>query len=213
MIIYVVKLGGSLARTSSLPLWLDTIAQYGNGSTIVVPGGGEFADQVRAMQQRLGFDDRIAHRMALLAMQQYGLAIKGMHSGYEPVYTMDYLPQVLQEGRVAIWMPDLTILDKAGIPATWDVTSDSLSMWLANELLAKHLVIVKSLLCTHSFTEPEHLLLNNVVDKEFFNIVRQPNFSLSILGRDDHFQFKNIINGSTKDSEYSKFGEFTTSLC
>lgn len=204
MTLQVVKLGGSLARTLSLPLWLDTIAQYGNGSTIVVPGGGELADQVRAMQQRLGFGDRTAHHMSLLAMQQYGLAIKGLHSGYELVYTIDSLPQVLKDGRVAVWMPDIIVLDRAGIPAIWDVTSDSLSVWLADELSAKHLVIVKSLLCTRTMSQPEHLISNNVVDKAFFKLVRRPKFSLSILGRDDQLRFKNIIEGNAKDAEYSK---------
>ncbi len=213
MIIHVVKLGGSLARTSRLPLWLDTIAEYGSGSTIVVPGGGELADKVRAMQQRLDFDDRTAHHMALLAMQQYGLAIKGMHSGYAPVYTIDGLAQVLQKGQVAVWMPDITVLDKAGITATWNVTSDSLSMWLANELSAKHLVIVKSLLCIQSNIQPEYLISNNIVDKAFFNIVRQPRFSLTILGRDDHLRYKNVIEGKAKDAEQSKRCELEIPQC
>ena len=33
---------------------------------IVVPGGGPFADAVRASQAEIGFDDAAAHEMAML---------------------------------------------------------------------------------------------------------------------------------------------------
>ena len=69
---WVVKLGGSLARSEALRGWLAVLARAGRGRAVVVPGGGRYADAVRAEQQRWGFDDSTAHSMALLAMDQYG---------------------------------------------------------------------------------------------------------------------------------------------
>jgi 5-(aminomethyl)-3-furanmethanol phosphate kinase len=65
--IAVIKLGGSFSADPMLKLWLDTIVEHGNGKVVIVPGGGPYADEVRAAQRCWHFDDAIAHRMALLA--------------------------------------------------------------------------------------------------------------------------------------------------
>ena len=70
----IVKLGGSLARTPHCAAWLDTLAAWG-GPLILVPGGGPFADCVRVAQAAIGFDDAAAHRMALLAMEQFAIVL------------------------------------------------------------------------------------------------------------------------------------------
>ena len=45
---------------------------------VIVPGGGPFADAVRALQPALGMGELVAHRMAILAMQQFGLALQAL---------------------------------------------------------------------------------------------------------------------------------------
>ena len=40
----VVKLGGSLLRDPLLPAWLERLATRDAGQTVIVPGGGPFAD-------------------------------------------------------------------------------------------------------------------------------------------------------------------------
>ena len=65
--ITVVKLGGSFAGSVELPAWLDALARCA-GRVVVVPGGGPFAEAVRAAQPKMRFDDHAAHRMAVLAM-------------------------------------------------------------------------------------------------------------------------------------------------
>ena len=65
----VVKIGGSLSADSRrLRVLLREIADGAHGACIVVPGGGAYADAVRAAQARDGFDDAEAHRRALDAM-------------------------------------------------------------------------------------------------------------------------------------------------
>ena len=67
----VVKLGGSLSQSDALVKCLNSVEQnYQGRAVVIVPGGGAFADQVRLTQQRWQFDDKTAHRMAILAMQQ-----------------------------------------------------------------------------------------------------------------------------------------------
>lgn len=140
---WVVKLGGSLGEDASLKGWLWNLAEYGGGKVIIVPGGGRFADQVRALQQRWKIDDRTAHRMAILAMHQLGLLFVGL----EPRLALSHTEEIagaLHRGKAVVWLPEVTELDRDGIPASWAVTSDSLAAWLAGKLNAKRLVLVKS---------------------------------------------------------------------
>ena len=78
----IVKLGGSHAFSPHLKNWLDAIAGCA-GCAVVVPGGGPFADAVRMAQPRMGFDDRAAHEMAVLAMEQYGCALTNLGDSFE----------------------------------------------------------------------------------------------------------------------------------
>ncbi len=200
MIEHVVKLGGSLALTAELPRWLAVISQYRDGNMIVVPGGGEFADQVRLVQQRLKFDDSTAHHMALLAMHQYGLMLSGLNTAFEPVASLELIPRVLSDRRIPVWMPDTRELDNAGIETSWDITSDSLSLWLAGKLSARHLVLVKSVA---RIDDLQHGLCQ-LVDKAFFGRPVKPEFPISFLGRQDYHRFGGVITGRTGNVDYNQ---------
>ena len=59
----VVKIGGSLeADPHRRRALLEAIGDGAHGPCIVVPGGGAFADAVRAAQARERFGDAEAHR-------------------------------------------------------------------------------------------------------------------------------------------------------
>ena len=70
----IVKLGGSHATGPISRTGLTAIAAEA-GSIAIVPGGGPFADAVRTAQASIGYDDRAAHVMALMAMAQFGCAL------------------------------------------------------------------------------------------------------------------------------------------
>ena len=80
----VIKLGGSLEQAKTLADGLTRIAQHYSQqhsqqqAVVIVPGGGVFADTVRAAQHQWQFNDRIAHEMAILAMQQMALLFQSL---------------------------------------------------------------------------------------------------------------------------------------
>src|ERR1700740_2356469 len=84
----VVKLGGSLASKPQRSAWLDTLVNWG-GPLLLVPGGGPFADCVRKAQSAMGFDDVTAHRLALIAMGQYGIALAAYSGAFALAKTLD----------------------------------------------------------------------------------------------------------------------------
>ena len=137
---WVVKLGGSFGMAETLPYWLEALAGC---RVVVAPGGGLFADTVRTAQRRWGFADRLAHRLAIIAMRQYGLMLHGLCPRLETADAIDALAAGLPQGA-AVWLPGEEILEDTRIEASWRVTSDSLAAWLADRIGAERLLLIKS---------------------------------------------------------------------
>ena len=101
---------------------------------VVVPGGGTFADAVRVAQAELGFDDAVAHHMAILAMHQTAHMLAGLEARLAPVETLPAIRRALAEGRIPVWLPWKLSEHDTTIPADWSVTSDGLAARLAERL-------------------------------------------------------------------------------
>ena len=138
----VVKVGGSLADTPLLEGWLEALDHYPD-PLVIVPGGGDFADSVRAMQKKMRFDDDVAHHIALVAMEQYGLALAALWPRLTMAETPAAIGRALRTGRVACWSPALMAM-ASSLPRSWNVTSDTLAAWLAAQLRAERLLLIKS---------------------------------------------------------------------
>ncbi|HQR51996.1 MAG TPA: aspartate kinase [Burkholderiales bacterium] len=181
--LHVVKLGGSLLDAPDiLRSWLRPIAGAG-GRLVVVPGGGPFADAVRIAQQKTGIDDRTAHRMALVAMEQYGLLLSSLAPSLVPVDTLDALRAALRCERIPVWMPSRMVADAKGIDESWEVTSDSLAAWLARELGASMLWLVKSRAI--AVQDARQLAELGVVDDAFPRFVEASDYAVQVLGPGD----------------------------
>ena len=136
-----MKLGGSHATGPHLKDWLTAIAAEA-GAIAIVPGGGAFADAVRSAQASMGFDDPAAHAMALMAMAQFGRALQSLNPALRLAASRAAILRALKDGKVPVWSPE-AMARAAALPETWDLTSDSLSAWLAGALGAGSLVLVK----------------------------------------------------------------------
>ncbi|WP_271898018.1 dihydroneopterin aldolase [Candidatus Phyllobacterium onerii] len=145
----VVKLGGSTAGHAEMQRWIDLLASA-TFPLIIVPGGGPFADQVRTSQKRLGYSDVAAHAMAILAMDQFGIAIAERHPQLRVARSISQIGEVLDASATPVWLPSSMTLDAADIPPSWQITSDSLSAWLARQLHADTLLLVKQ---THEYAD------------------------------------------------------------
>ena len=171
----VVKLGGSLLETGKLFDCLKHIISQ-NQKTVVVCGGGVFADAVRNAQKKWQFKDVAAHEMALLAMQQNALMCQSL----QPEFVLFSKTQDFQNQHFSIWSPDIAELNANNIAPSWEITSDSLSAWLAKKLQAQKLVVVKP-----EKIEPSHTIENlkelEIVDEAFPDFVENAPFKLEVL--------------------------------
>jgi dihydroneopterin aldolase len=180
----VVKLGGSHAVSPHLKDWIGEIA--GCGRIVVVPGGGPFADAVRDAQPRMGFDDRAAHRMAILAMEQYACALASLDKRFLLSATIDEMWLDLDRERVAVWLPAEMVFAASEIPWSWDVTSDSLAAWLAGRMRAPRLVLVKHGEWRGGAIAATELAAQGVVDAAFPQFLAQSGTPACIVGAADH---------------------------
>lgn len=155
----LVKVGGSVTeRSDPRPVMQVLREQARRRPLAVVPGGAEFAEAVRRADARFGLSDPAAHRMALLAMDQYGLLLADLAGG-EPVSTVDAAVLTARgRRRLAVLLPSGVVL-RSPLPASWQVTSDAVAAWLAGAAGATTLVLLKDV---DGFTGPDGGVLRQV---------------------------------------------------
>ncbi|HTI17728.1 MAG TPA: aspartate kinase [Trinickia sp.] len=181
---WVVKIGGSLSHDPALREWLTRLWELGGGRVVIVPGGGDFADAVRQYQSEWRFDDLAAHNMCLLAMAQYAILMQGVVPELVLASNEEHIRRALRDGRVAVWVPTNLMRTAPDSMTNWDTTSDSLAAWLCASINAERLMMVKS--CNVQADAPlETLAAQGVVDARFPAYVRDANYVVEILGKND----------------------------
>ncbi|ODS40722.1 hypothetical protein BEH94_05090 [Candidatus Altiarchaeales archaeon WOR_SM1_SCG] len=129
---FVIKLGGSLTKDKKIlaNLCREIEKLTKKFDLLIVPGGGEFADIVREYDKKFNLSQEISHRMAVLAMDQTGFLISGFFND--------------NNNKVKILIPSKIFLElpESELEHSWDVTSDSISAYLAGKLNAEKLIIL-----------------------------------------------------------------------
>jgi len=140
----VVKVGGSLAEdsVSLIALCEELGALAKSYRMLVVPGGGKFADVVREFYRNFGLSDTVAHKMAILSMDQFGLFLSSITPNSQTTYFLEKAEGLSSTGILPIILPSNLMFQKDPLKPSWDVTSDSIAVYIASLLLAKKLILV-----------------------------------------------------------------------
>jgi aspartokinase-like uncharacterized kinase len=140
----VLKIGGSLSRGDGLDALCREIRRLGESyRLLVVPGGGAFADEVRRAYERFRLSETAAHCMALCAMDQYGYMLSHLISGSLLTSDLTAAGKAAESGRVSILLPSAPVLQYSHLPHSWQVTSDTISAWVAHNSESGRLVLLK----------------------------------------------------------------------
>lgn len=191
----VLKVGGSLAETGRLAGVLSIIAGA-RRPVIVVPGGGQFADKVRDLQNVMQLDDRSAHKLAMLGMHQMAEIYFAKEPRFAPADSAESISRVLASGSVPVWLPFQMCQNDETIPADWTITSDGLAARLAERLGGLPVVLLKSI-DVDAAVPLEQLADDDVVDAAFPGIVRRARLDWRVLGPDDDAALERLLGAST----------------
>jgi 5-(aminomethyl)-3-furanmethanol phosphate kinase len=140
----VVKVGGSLAlypeKLRALCAKLSEISA--KHKLIVVPGGGEFADLVRDLDKQFNLSNEASHRMAILGMDQYGFLLSDLMPCSCVVNQLENVQKVLDSGKLPVFLPSNLLLSEDPLQNSWDVTSDSITVYIAGQLHISKVLLV-----------------------------------------------------------------------
>ncbi|BAL27146.1 aspartate/glutamate/uridylate kinase [Azoarcus sp. KH32C] len=197
---WVIKIGGSLAKDPLLVDWLEHLNDLGGGRVVIVPGGGDYADGVRHAQAEWHLDDVVAHNMAVLGMGQFAFMLQGLCPDLVIAADELELEKTVHSGRVALWMPLQLLRREADELTTWDVTSDSLALWLANRLNAERVILVKSCPIPATTPAPDEwpaLSAEGIVDRRFPALASEAAYPIHLLERTDLARLRELLLDAT----------------
>ena len=127
----LIKIGGSVANELfSLIPELKSL----NRNILIIPGGWVFADLVREADEKYKLDEKNAHWMAIACMDVYGYFISSY--GVETVIAKNFADLRDVKGVKVVLLHSLLKQDEefTKLPCSWDVTSDSISIWMTSKL-------------------------------------------------------------------------------
>jgi len=126
---YAVKVGGSLIDYAKY-----IMTELKNYNALIIPGGGIFADAVRKIYKKFNLSEASAHRMAIMAMEQYGMFLSDI-SGVKTASSINKIK------TPCIFLPYR--LKKDQFKPSWSVTSDTIACCIARKVGAEKFILLK----------------------------------------------------------------------
>ncbi|MFX1419757.1 MAG: hypothetical protein ACFE9N_12630, partial [Promethearchaeota archaeon] len=108
---------------------------------IVIPGGGTFANFIRKIYNELKFTEEIAHWMGIISMNYNGLELNKKFPQIQLIEIFDNLKE--NKKTFCVFLPYEFIKDNDKLPHSWDVTSDSISLFIAKKLELNECYLIK----------------------------------------------------------------------
>lgn len=149
----VLKLGGSLLTMPDLMTRLNAVLKHlSPAPVLIVPGGGFAADVIRDLDRRFQLVPEKAHRDAIAAMSGNAALLCRLNRSLILVQNQEQAEHVWADGLTAV-LETTSFLFGFGefmecslepLPASWDITSDSIAAWTARAWQADYLILAKS---------------------------------------------------------------------
>lgn len=139
----VLKVGGSLVEDPNslarLCLKLSVLAKAHR--ILIVPGGSEFAETVRKTDKTYNLSNMVAHKMAILAMDQYGLFLSDITPDSYVSCSLEEISNSVKR-NLPIFLPSQLMFRQDPLEHSWDVTSDTIAAYIADLLHSEKLILV-----------------------------------------------------------------------
>jgi len=144
----IFKIGGKILENfEDLNSTLSQLTQlYDNGriqKIILIPGGGTLANFIRKVYSELKLTEELGHWMGVISMNYNGIEIGKKFPKLDVIEDINRLKKL--DKCLCIFLPYQFLKETDRLPHSWDVTSDSITLFLANELEIPHCFLIKDI--------------------------------------------------------------------
>ncbi len=148
----IIKIGGKiLENKDDLNSTIDQIKLLIKENIIqniiIIPGGGSRANFVRYLDTEFNLGDDLSHWMAIYAMDLNGILIKEDYPFIKLINDFNILKNEINlpiNDPILIFQPYHYLKYKDQLPHSWDVTSDSITLYLAKKLGLNEVYLIKN---------------------------------------------------------------------
>ena len=138
----IVKIGGKIFEdqenlNSTITQLRELIKRNIVKNIIIIPGGGTIANFIRKNDATLNMGDDLAHWSAILAMHYNGLEISKKYSDIDYIIDFNLLQNLINDNeskQILVFGPFNYLSKEDILPHSWEVTSDSITLFLAYKL-------------------------------------------------------------------------------
>ena len=144
----IFKIGGKILENSTniestisqlTQLYEEKVLQ----KIIIVPGGGSYANFIRRIDDELKLGDDLSHWMAIYSMNQNGIELKRKFPELECIEDLKEFQD--SNKNFSIFLPYNYLRNNDNLPHNWDVTSDSIAYYVADQLQFNQCFLVKDI--------------------------------------------------------------------
>lgn len=133
----VVKIGGSLFPNYAI----DLAKKLENTNSLIVLGGGEFANLIRKYDSEINFSQETNHWTAIDCMDIIAKLVNDKVESTKLVYSIDDAIAISDEGFTPIFVVSKFLREDDPFECSWDVTSDSIAAYISHRLNANLLIV------------------------------------------------------------------------
>ena len=163
---WVVKIGGSLFPEYSIKLASALVGR----NVLIICGGGEFANQIRTYHNKMNFSPSAGHQTAILCMDIIGMLLADKVNDLETVKSLEEAKKVLEYGKLPVLLPSILLEEQDPLEHSWRVTSDSISLYISDQLKAKLLIATDvDGIYTHNPSEDGAQFVKEISAKKLLN--------------------------------------------
>ena len=133
----VVKIGGSL-----FPEYAINLAEKLKGTnSLIILGGGEFANLIRKYDSEIGFSEQVNHWTAIDCMDIIAKLVNDKVESTKLAFSIEEAEKISDEGFTPIFVVSDFLKREDPFECSWDVTSDSIAAYVAHILNANLFIV------------------------------------------------------------------------
>ncbi|TFG11462.1 MAG: hypothetical protein EU535_07205 [Promethearchaeota archaeon] len=168
----IVKIGGKIFEdkenlNSTITQLKELLKRKIINNIVIIPGGGTLANFIRNADATLNMGDDLAHWSAILAMHYNGLRLSKNLPNVDYITDFIELQKLINDKKskqILIFGSYNYLTNNDVLPHSWEVTSDSITLFLANRLKLDVCYLIKDI---DGIINNENQIINELTATEF----------------------------------------------